>query len=162
MKTKNSNKKLKINWPIFIGSFILVHLFAFFGAKFTNPNTDWYNSIKPSITPPDFVFGIVWTILFLLIWLSLYFACTNAKPKEKIKVRALFLTNLILNFLWSYIFFRLQNPLAAFVDLILLWISILIMMETLKKISKLSAWLLLHYFIWVSFAAVLNYLIAFT
>jgi tryptophan-rich sensory protein len=157
---KKENKK-KINWPIFIGSFVIVHLFAFLGSSVTNSDTAWYNSIKPEITPPGFVFGIVWTILFLMIWLSLYFACTNAKQKDKMKVRLLFLINLVLNFLWSYLFFGMQKPALAFAEIILVWISILSMVILLRKISKLASWLLVPYLLWVSFAIVLNYLAAF-
>jgi tryptophan-rich sensory protein len=158
------NKKIVkkgINWPILIGSFIIVHLTAFFGSRVTSADSAWYNSIKPEITPPGFVFGIVWTFLFLMIWLSLYFACTRASKNKKLIIRVLFLSNLVLNFLWSYFFFGMQNPAIAFIDIIFLWASILTMVLVLRKISKLSSWLLVPYLLWVSFATILNYLMVF-
>jgi tryptophan-rich sensory protein len=151
----------KINWIKLIGTFIIVHLTAFIGSLFTNPDTDWYNSIKPGITPPDYVFPIVWTILFIFIWIAFYLACIYVKEKDRNKVRLVFLVNLILNALWSYLFFGLQNPLFAFYELILLWVSIISILLVTYKINKTSFYLIIPYLLWVSFAGVLNYLIAF-
>ena len=81
----------KINWKVLIVSLVVVYLVAFVGSLFTSPVTDseWYDSIKPSITPPGWVFPIVWNILFFLIALSLYFSWINAMEsdvKKKIAV----------------------------------------------------------------------------
>jgi len=152
---------MKINWKVLILSFIFVHLAAFIGSSVTNPNTDWYNSIKPSITPAGWVFGVVWTILFLLIWLSLYIAWVKSGRKKKIKVFWIFAINLVLNALWSYLFFGVQKPVWAFFELIVLWFSIVFMIVLLRKINKVSSWMLVPYLLWVSFASVLNYLAAF-
>lgn len=156
-----SKKRKGINWRILIVSFILVFLVAFVGSLFTSPNTstDWYESIKPDITPPSFIFPIVWNILFVLIAISLYFSCVNAKDKKaKWWVRGTFLTNFILNILWSVIYFGLKNPKAAFVEIIFLWLSIISMMVVAYKVDKKAGWLLVPYFLWVTFASVLNFL----
>ncbi len=150
----------RINWKVLIVSFAIVHLAPLLGSLATNADTDWYNSIKPAITPPSIVFPIVWTILFLLIWLSLYFAWINAKRENKIKVGAAFGINLCLNVLWSVLFFGLQNPAAAFYELLALWISIAAMMLAVRE-TRISLWMLAPYLLWVSFAAVLNWLIVF-
>jgi len=115
---------------------------------------------RPTITPPNYVFPIVWNILFFLIALSLYFAWTSNKTKKKYKpkIARIFVINLLLNALWSYFFFTLKNPLIALADLILIWITIIAMIYTTKKVSKTSAWLLVPYLLWVSFAGVLNWL----
>jgi translocator protein len=156
-------KKRKINWKILILSFVAVYFFAFVGGLFTfqNVTNNWYETIKPAITPPNWIFPIVWNILFFLIALSLYFAWTNSNKKQKLKITILFGINLLLNVLWSLIFFTLKNPLVAFFDLILFWTSIALMIFITWKINKKSAWLLVPYFLWASFAGILNYLIVF-
>lgn len=143
---------------------IVFGLLGGIGSLFTskNTNSDWYNSIKPDITPPSFVFPIVWNILFLLISISLYFAWTNSKTKQnKKKIIFAFGINFILNILWSILFFALKLPKLAFAEIILLWISIGAMIFVTRKINKVSSWLILPYWLWVTFAGVLNFIIAF-
>lgn len=149
-------KKKKINWKVLIISLLIVYGIAYLGSLFTD-TTGWYESVKPAITPPNYVFPIVWNILFFLIALSLYFAWIFGKQKRKIAL--VFAINLFLNVLWSFLFFYLKNPLAAFIELIVLWFSILAMIIVVKKVSKLSAWLLMPYLLWVGFAGILNWLI---
>jgi len=155
--------KRGINWRTLIVSLALVYLAALIGSVFTSQsvNSQWYQSIKPSITPPSWVFPIVWNILFFLIALSLYFAWINSNKKEKKVIAAVFALNLIFNMSWSFIFFYLQNPAAGFYDIILILISIIWMIKAASRINKLSAYLLVPYLLWVSFATILNYLIAF-
>ena len=151
----------KFNLKVFIICIVVVFGTAFFGTLFTSPNTgtDWYESIKPAITPPNWVFPIVWNILFLLIAISLYLSWTDAKNKDmKKKVALLFAVNLILNGLWSVLYFGLRNPLYAFIEIIFLWISILALVVGVYKINKKASYLLWPYLLWVSFAAVLNFL----
>jgi len=154
---KNSKKT---NWKVLIISLIIVYGIAFLGSIFTSSkvNTDWYNSIRPAITPPNYVFPIVWNILFFLIAISLYLAWTNSNKKQKTKVTVVFGINLILNVLWSLLYFGLQNPFYAFIDLILIWFSILAMIKITSTISKKASYLLLPYLFWVSFAGILNWL----
>ena len=153
----------KINWKILIACLLIVYLVAFLGSIFTSPvtNSEWYNSVRPSITPPNWVFPVVWNILFFLIALSLYIGWINANKKDKSKIALVFGINLFLNIFWSILYFGLKNPTLAFFELILLWISIIFMLTTTYKINKKSFYLLIPYFIWVSFAGVLNYLSAF-
>ncbi len=148
----------KINYKVLAISFVIVYLIAFVGSLFTFPNTssEWYENNKPNITPPNYVFPIVWNILFFLIALSLYFAWTNSKKKQKNKIALIFGANLILNALWSFLFFTLQKPILAFVCLIAIWITILVMIYTTYKIDKKAGYILIPYLIWVSFAGVLN------
>ncbi len=153
----------KKNLKIFILCLIIVYLVAFLGSLFTSPNTntDWYNSIRPSITPPNWVFPIVWNILFFLIACSLYLSWINSNKKDRTKLAWIFGINFFLNILWSVLYFGLKNPLLSFFELILLEASIIWMILITKKISKKSAWLLVPYLIWVVFAGVLNFLTAF-
>lgn len=150
----------RINWKVLIVSFVIVYLVAFIGSSFTSPVTSsaWYESIKPSITPPNWVFPIVWNILFFLIAISLYIAWRNADKSQKNLVAWVFGVNFFLNIIWSVIYFGLKNPLIAFFELIFLLISILIMILVTCRIKKSSSYLLIPYFLWVSFAGILNYL----
>jgi len=153
--------KKSVNWKVLIYSILIVYGIAFLGSIFTSSstNSEWYFNNKPSITPPNYVFPIVWNILFFLIALSLYFSWTAGKSnKQKTKIAWIFGINLFLNTLWSYLFFYLQNPVFAFFDLILIWITIIMMIFTTYNINKKSAWLLVPYLLWVSFAGYLNWL----
>jgi tryptophan-rich sensory protein len=154
----------KINWQILIVSLVVVYAIALIGSIFTSSsvNSQWYQNIKPGITPPNWVFPVVWNILFFLIAVSLYLSWINAKKKaDKKKIVLIFGINLVLNTFWSILYFGLKNPGAAFYELILLWISILTMIFVTYKINKLASYLLIPYFAWVSFAGVLNYLSVF-
>ncbi len=155
--------KRKADWKVLIVSLIVVYAIAFVGSLFTfgSVNSPWYQGIKPEITPPNFVFPVVWNILFFLIAISLYLAWTNSNRKEKNLVAWVFGANLTLNLIWSIIFFGLQNPLLAFFELILLWLSIILLIKTTFNINKASSYLLVPYLLWVSFAGILNALIAF-
>nr|MBA4405473.1 TspO protein [Nanoarchaeum sp.] len=94
-------KKKKRNIKILIFSIIIVYFVGFLGSIFTsdNTNSDWYKSIKPSITPPNFVFPIVWNVLFFLIGMSLYFAWTESKKKDKGNIILFYGLNFVLNVL---------------------------------------------------------------
>jgi benzodiazapine receptor len=161
---KEETKKSKIDWKIFISSAVIVFLSALIGSFLTSKSvkTEWYTSIKPSITPPNWVFPIVWTFLFCLIAISLYLSLTSTKKKEvQLKIYTLFGFNLILNVLWSFFYFYLRNPAMAYFDLIVLLASIAMLISFIRKINMKAALLLVPYFLWVCFAGVLNYLSAF-
>jgi translocator protein len=153
--------KLKeINWKVLSVSLFVVFLAAFIGSSFTSSQVDseWYQSIKPDITPPNYVFPIVWNILFLMIAFSLYLSWINAEKKQREKVMLVYGLNLFINIAWSFFYFGFMNPLAAFFSLIALFLSIILVFLTAFKIRKKAAYLLLPYLLWVIFAGVLNYL----
>jgi tryptophan-rich sensory protein len=158
-KVKNSGNFFKnINWWILAACILVVFAVASVGSVFTSGNADseWYKSIKPAITPPNFVFPIVWSILFLLIGISLYYTWINSI--RKFWVIILFGINLALNILWSFIYFSMQNPFYALIELGLLWVSIILLMVFCFKKSRISGWIIVPYLLWVSFAAFLNFL----
>lgn len=141
-------------------SVLLVLFAALAGSLFMQNQSDsaWYQTIKPSITPPNFVFPIVWTILFILIGISIYLSLTSAKKKAKNKILFWFIVNLALNSVWTLFYFNFHNPLLAFVDLILILATTLYLILLTYKANKLSSYLLVPYFLWLSFAGVLNFL----
>ncbi|MFH1421009.1 MAG: TspO/MBR family protein [Candidatus Aenigmatarchaeota archaeon] len=147
----------KINWKVLILSFIAVFVVAAIGSSVTTIGA-WYESIKPSITPPNFVFPIAWTTLFILIAISLYFAWTSSNKKEKKNIAVVYGANFVLNITWSALFFSLQNTKAAFVDIIFLWFSIVAMIIVAWKADKRASLMLVPYLAWVSFATLLNFL----
>lgn len=119
--------------------------------------SSWYsNLIKPSFNPPQWVFAPVWTVLYILIGLSFYALWTNNHPRKFKTLSRVYFVQLGLNGLWSLLFFGFQNPLLAFIDIILLWIFILIFIWKSYTLSKISAYLFIPYWLWVSFALILN------
>jgi tryptophan-rich sensory protein len=160
-KKRFKNRQMKKGFIVFVYCILIVYFIGFLGSLFTSSNVqgDWYKSVRPAITPPNYVFPIVWNILFFLIALSLAIVWNNAgNLKEKKLISWIFGVNLILNLLWSVFYFGLHNPFLAFIDIAFLLISILVMIWVSMKISKKAGWLLVPYFIWVSFASALNFL----
>lgn len=121
----------------------------------------WYATLaKPSLNPPAWVFGPVWTSLYALMGIAAYLVWKKGLQHREVKTAlGLFLVQLALNALWSIIFFGLQNPGAAFIEILFLWIAILSTIIMFSKTSKSAALLLLPYILWVSFAIYLNYMI---
>jgi translocator protein len=119
----------------------------------------WYNQlIKPSWAPPSWLFGPVWTFLYLLIGVAFYlFWTTKTETHWKVKGISIFITQLVLNALWSFLFFEIKWMGVALVEIIILWIAIFLTILVFSRINKLSAWLMVPYIAWVSFASFLNY-----
>lgn len=119
----------------------------------------WYASlIRPELAPPNWVFGPVWTTLFLLMGVAVFLVWRQGFEKMNIKVALIiFAVQLVLNVFWSVLFFGLQNPGASLVEIFFLWLAILVNLVVFYKISRTAAWLLVPYLLWVSFAAFLNY-----
>ena len=139
--------------PLAVGS-----LAGYFTASSVN---GWYTTlVKPSFNPPNWLFAPVWTSLYIMMGIAL-FLVWNRGAAEDVKRTAvtLFIVQLVLNFLWSFVFFYAQQPGWALVNIILMWIFIFLTILWFGKISSLSAWLLVPYICWVSFATVLNYAI---
>ena len=118
----------------------------------------WYYSLKqPAWAPPDVVFGAAWTLIFGLCAISAVTAWMAAPNRDTAyTVVGLFAFNGILNLLWSFLFFRIQRPDLAALEVWLLWASIAALILVCWRFSRPAAWLLVPYLLWVSFAAVLN------
>ena len=120
----------------------------------------WYVTInKPSFNPPNYLFGPVWTTLYILMGVSLYLILQSDSSELRKKAITIFSIQLFLNFFWSFIFFNFQMLGLAFAEIILMWISILTMIIVFYKINKTAAFLQIPYLLWVSFASVLNFAI---
>jgi tryptophan-rich sensory protein len=119
----------------------------------------WYQSLrKPSWQPPDWLFGPAWTLIFALATMSAIHAWRTARTAaERAWVIGLFAVNGALNSLWSTLFFRVQRPDWALLEVFLLWLAILVPMVVFWQRSRAATLYLLPYLIWVSFAAYLNW-----
>ena len=121
--------------------------------------SSWYSTLeKPSWNPPSWVFGPVWTLLYLMMGIALWLVWKHPAP-ESVKQRAMwvFALQLFLNFWWSILFFNLHSPELAFVDIIMMLIAIAITILLFFRISRMAACLLVPYLAWVGFATALNY-----
>ncbi len=138
-------------------AFVLVALIpGFLGAYFTTANIPtWYAGLnKPPYLPPNEVFGPVWTMLYILIGISGYIVWMESKGN--LKVFRIYALQLLLNFLWSYMFFGLRNPSLGFITIVALWIAVLLNIIVFRKISKRASYLLIPYILWITFASYLN------
>jgi benzodiazapine receptor len=137
------------------------------GSIFTSESVStWYQTIeKPSFSPPDWLFGPVWTTLYVMMGISLFLiwrattsttTFTKGRHSRKISAFIAFGSQLILNVLWSFIFFGLRSPQLAFAEIVILLISIVVTIVIFSKISKLAAVLMIPYAGWVTFASLLN------
>lgn len=112
---------------------------------------------KPLLSPPGWLFPVVWTVLYILMGISFYLIDEiNASSNKIREAKRIYYLQLTVNFLWSFFFFNFEWYLFAFVWLILLWILVLIMIKCFVGISKVAAYLNIPYLTWVSFAAYLN------
>ena len=117
----------------------------------------WYAGLnKPSFNPPNWLFGPVWTTLYLLMGVSCYLVWKQPVSVERNKALYLFILQFVLNFCWSFIFFGMHETGWALTEMILLWLTILATIFSFAKFSKTAAWLLVPYIAWVSFAMLLN------
>ena len=147
------------NWTKLTVAVLVCELVGIFSTPFTlSAIPTWYTTlVKPFFSPPNWLFGPIWTVLYFLMGVALYFIWKQGWSKKKIKMAGtFFLIQLVLNFLCPVFFFGLRSPLLGFIDILLLLILIVITMRQFYAISKLSFYLLIPYVVWVSFATVLN------
>ena len=139
-------------------SLLICYAVAAAGSAVTTPFiASWYPSlIKPPFTPPNAVFGPVWTILYTLMAISLTLIWSKHKAKQTKEPLEWFAVQLGLNFLWSLVFFSWHQVLWAFLVIVLLLLAIVQTIRVFLPLSKTAAYLLIPYVLWVSFAGILN------
>lgn len=144
-------------FPVLIAGSLAV-VTAVVGSTITVLDSWYYSLQQPAWAPPDYAFGIIWTVVFALIALAGLLVWRQAPTRRDIEISlGLFALNGFLNLAWSFIFFRMQRPDLAFYELILLWLSIMALILFCGRFSKGAAALLLPYLAWVTVAGVLNY-----
>ena len=152
------NRKLKDILKLLV-SILACQCAGLIGSIFTmNAIPTWYATLqKPSFTPPNWLFAPAWVTLYLLMSISAFIVWRRGLSNPQVrKALVVFIIQLILNALWSVIFFGLQSPVYGVIVIVALWIAILLTILKFSKISFLATVLLLPYILWVSFAAVLN------
>jgi translocator protein len=158
---RDEMEQSKINNILKLITSIIICLFTgFIGSIFTSPSIPtWYAALtKPSFDPPDWIFAPVWTTLFVLMGISLYLVWNKGLQDKKVKISMFtFGIQLLLNVLWSFLFFGLHSPFYAFLEIIVLWIAIMLTIVNFSRVSRTAGFLLLPYICWVSFAAILNF-----
>jgi len=120
--------------------------------------TGWYQTInKPSFNPPNWIFGPMWTLLYILMGVAAALVWYEGLDRKVVKTAlTIFGIQILLNGLWSVLFFGLQNPAIALIEIIVLWVLILICIIKFIKIKNVAGYLMIPYLLWVSFATILN------
>ncbi|MDD3101733.1 MAG: tryptophan-rich sensory protein [Patescibacteria group bacterium] len=158
------NKKNVIKFLIYFG---FCECAGAIGSIFTvSAIKNWYVFLeKPSFSPPNWLFGPAWTTLYLLMAISIflisssYAKATEGQSKKIKMVSRLFWIHLFFNAIWSFLFFGLESPLLGLFDIIILWVMIGILTFQFFKIRKLAGILFIPYWLWVSFATILNFFV---
>jgi translocator protein len=156
METKT---KLSPTWKFIISILFCETVGICSGLLASASNNIWFDALnKPTWNPPAYLFGPVWTTLYLLMGVSLGIIWNNkATELNKRTSYYLFALQLFLNFWWSILFFHFHSPALALLDIILMMVTILLTIFSFSSYSKTAAWLLVPYISWVSFATILNF-----
>jgi len=152
-----------MKWSKFVISLVIPFIAGGLGSIFTFDSIPtWYAALnKPFFNPPNWVFGPAWTILYAFQGIALYLFWNSKKKASKSQGFKFFLIQVVLNALWSIIFFGLKIPIFAIVEIIFLWIFIFLTIKEFKKFDKTATYLLYPYLAWVTFASLLNLFIVF-
>lgn len=144
-----------INWKSLIISILIPVVIGSLVGLLTGGSSEFKTLIKPDFAPPGFLFPIVWTILYTLMGISIYLI-KESNSLNKDDATVIYIVQLIVNYLWSVLFFSLNLQLFSFFWIILLIVLVLIMIVRFFWINKLSAYLQIPYLLWLIFAAYLN------
>ena len=117
----------------------------------------WFAALnKPSFNPPGWVFGPVWTLLYILMGLSFFHIWIKPRIKERTIAKIIYIIQLLLNFAWSFLFFYYQNIALALIDIIVLDIVVVVMLLKFYQLKPTAAYLNIPYLMWILFATALN------
>jgi benzodiazapine receptor len=155
-------KKTQVRILKLVISLIICQFAGFIGSVFTTPAIPtWYVTLtKPSFTPPNWLFSPVWTFLFVLMGISAFLVWDKGLDDKQVKTAlSIFGVQLILNILWSAVFFGFRSPFAGLIEITILWIAIWLTVVNFFKVSRTAGLLILPYILWVSFAIALNFFI---
>ncbi|MDB5138655.1 MAG: hypothetical protein JWR12_571 [Mucilaginibacter sp.] len=149
----------KFHFFAFFISLLITLVIGFVASLFIRPQiAGWYSTLnRPAFDPPLWLFPAVWTVIYILIATAAYLVWERRdNTPNYATTKAVYIIQLALNFSWSIVFFGLHGILWALLVIILLWMMIVLNIRWFGKFSKTAGWLLLPYFLWVSFATILN------
>jgi len=150
-------KSIKVIITLFICLLIPLTIGGISGFATATSIKGWYVTLnKPWFNPPNYLFAPVWTCLYVLMGISLFLIWRSSKIQSRNNALFIFAVQLSLNFIWSFLFFKFNWPGVALVEIVLLWISIVLMIIFFKRINKTASFLQIPYLLWVSFATMLN------
>jgi tryptophan-rich sensory protein len=151
----------KYPWLGLIVLLVICFAAAGIGGAVTTPKiATWYAALaKPNWNPPNWIFGPVWSVLYLCMAIAAWLVWRQGGLAGAATPLALFAVQLVLNLAWSWLFFGFQNPGLAFVDIVLLWAAIAATMVAFWSRSAIAGILFVPYLAWVSFAAILNFVV---
>jgi translocator protein len=158
--TRNRNLKGQARSALALLAFVAACFgAALVGSTFTTPSVpEWYGSlVKPSFTPPNWLFGPVWSMLYLAMAIAGWLVWRRQRESSTTLPLALFGGQLMLNVSWSILFFGLQAPRIALVEILILWAAIFATLLSFWRISTIAGWLFVPYLTWVSFATIMNF-----
>lgn len=156
---KEMNQK-NVNYKMLILFIVIALIAGGIGALLGGNMKDFNDVIKPSFTPPAIVFPIAWTILYILMGISSYLICCNKTDKKFISDACKsYVLQLVVNILWTLIFFRFNMYFIAFIWILLLIALVINMIIKFYKIKPLAAYLQIPYLLWLVFASILNFFI---
>jgi tryptophan-rich sensory protein len=146
------------NWKTYAFWIILCEAVGALAGWISAGGIEVYSALanKPPLTPPQWIFPVVWSILYALMGISAARISLTPPSKERNRGLNLFTAQLIVNFFWPLLFFNAQAFGFALIWLILLWVLVLAVILTFRKIDKTAAWLLIPYLLWLTFAVYLN------
>jgi len=137
-------------------AWIVLSLSAGYSGSLFSPG-EWYQTLeKPYLTPPDLVFPIVWNLLYILMGTAAWCVWNSQSAFRPVAI-LLFIIQLLLNVLWSYLFFGMQSPGLALLEIVVLWVVLLATLFVFYNIDTSAGLLFLPYIAWVTFAIYLNY-----
>jgi len=129
---------------------------GWFGGFATESGLSWYAELqKPPLNPPDWIFAPVWTVLYILMAVAAWRIWNKDYPGRN-RLRFLFIVQLVLNGLWSFLFFQIRNPLMALADILFLWGSLSVLTASAWRADRPAGLFFTLYLGWVSFAVYLN------
>jgi tryptophan-rich sensory protein len=154
----NSGKRLK-PWQALVGFLAACYAVSAIGTLSTIASIPtWYAALnKPSFNPPNWIFGPVWTILYTLMAIAAWLVWRTPGSRRRTAALWLFAIQLVLNFLWTPVFFHFHAIAAALAIIVLLWLAILVTTMRFWPLSRSAGWMMLPYLAWVGFAAALNF-----
>ena len=146
-----------INWFKLIVIVLITEFIGLLGRLFSGITGQIYTSlIKPPLSPPGWLFGLIWPVLYLLMGIAAYIIYQTVQTPERKKATTLYWVQLIVNFLWPIVFFRFQWYWISVIVIILLDILVLITIKRFYKIEKAAGYLMMPYLLWILFATYLN------
>ncbi|PKG32473.1 TspO/MBR family protein [Methanoregula sp.] len=154
------SNRISIKSPVALLAFVLASVVAgSIGSlvTITGP-ASWYSLlVKPVFQPPNWIFGPMWTLLFILMGIAAYLIWERGIKEPEVRFAlSVFCIQFVFNILWSFLFFGMQSPLLGLLDIIILWWLILATIMTFYRVRKSAAYFLIPYIAWVSFATILN------